>query len=399
MHIIDLIRNGGFLAMAAAGAGVLGSLLGLLGLIGPKNKSAAGLAVITVSFAILAATLGLAGAVYGKSRVEAALAFVGPADAEVVRQVGYQEAQDASWVGFAAALLPLLLGTGVILAARVKSSNDAPVLSALTRPPEESTAGINNVALVFAALGAILTAGAFAMSRLPLPQNKYGLDVEDREGWALARALDETRTHPERGCNQLDTALRQLAERKREAPASLPWREPASQCVERWLENEPMTPRLSDEGMWTSPMLHDPKLRSAVEARRESLQQRKPLNDAPVKEPALPPDLEPDPGSPPARTGALSASEIGQVVRRASPQMRSCYESQLKSTPKLAGKIIVKFTVGSDGRVSDAVDASSPAFPNASTKDCVLAKFKALRFPSHSGDKVIVKYPIVFKAN
>jgi hypothetical protein len=69
-----------------------------------------------------------------------------------------------------------------------------------------------------------------------------------------------------------------------------------------------------------------------------------------------------------------------------------CYEKELLSTPKLAGKITITFTIEPDGRVSSASAAGLTEAVGA----CVVGVLKKLRFPGDTGT-MIVSYPFKFR--
>ncbi len=276
MTLLELIRNGGPLAMAAAAAGLAGQGLGLIAvtLVLVKSKAALGLAVFTLFFGSLAAGLGIAGTVIGKRQVDALLPSLSAVDAELIRLAGYQEAQGAALVGFFAALLPLLLGAVAIFGARLRSKAAIAAVTGMLHPRKDSTATVSLAAFVFVAIGALVAAGAWLMSRQPMPVGRHGLALGDDEGWELARALDEVASNPERGCHRLDAALRPIAGRP-QVP-TLQWHDAATLCVGRWVKNEPASVVLSNEGMLSSPLLFNGALVAQV---RAAMRQR---NDAPA---------------------------------------------------------------------------------------------------------------------
>ena len=94
----------------------------------------------------------------------------------------------------------------------------------------------------------------------------------------------------------------------------------------------------------------------------------------------------------------VSSETLGPIVRRAMPQLRRCYEKELRSNPSLAGTIKVEFSISPSGQVGGVRDVSPIPFPSSATTACVLERFKGLHFPSHAGDVVRVTYPITFKA-
>ena len=101
------------------------------------------------------------------------------------------------------------------------------------------------------------------------------------------------------------------------------------------------------------------------------------------------------PGTP-AIMGHLSRAEIEPVVKRNLNQLHYCYQRELVKTPRLAGKITVKFVIVKDGSVSTASTKSSTMHCPA-VETCINARFMRFTFPEpKSGGLVIVSYPFTF---
>lgn len=93
--------------------------------------------------------------------------------------------------------------------------------------------------------------------------------------------------------------------------------------------------------------------------------------------------------------GTLDPALIDQVVRKNLPGLKYCYEKELTVSPKLAGKVVVQFTIGTDGSViAQSIENSSLSSPVV--EDCILRRIQRWRFPKPDGGKVIVSYPFVF---
>ncbi len=78
--------------------------------------------------------------------------------------------------------------------------------------------------------------------------------------------------------------------------------------------------------------------------------------------------------------------------------MKSCYERELKKDPTLKGKIVVQFTIGPMGRVTNSKIGSS-SMRNAAVGSCILGRIRSWRFPKPEGGSVTVSYPFVFTAS
>lgn len=395
MNVLEMIRNGGIGAMAAVAAGLVGVVVGAIGF-AVKGKSAVGLGVFTLLLGTLAAGLGMGGTLWGKHQTDEAIAMVNPVDRDVIRQAGYGEAQDASWVGFGASLLPLLFGLGHVLRARASAAG--PVVASLTQPREESVAPVAGAALAFAAIGALAAGGAFVMARQPLPPTQFALDDDDAR--ELARAIEEMKTNPDNACLRLDAALlkyctastawpRQFA---KQPPASLDWRPAAAECIDRFI-HPPARPdglgaTLLIEAWLESPLVYDARLRGLILSRA-----REPNGAAAPVEPA-PAPVAPEKES----TGHLAPAEVAKVVRAANPKFRACYEQSLKKNAKIAGKVTMRFVIGPTGSVTSVDDQSNPPFDDPAVPACLMAQFRKLKFPKPSGGPVTVTYPFVFSA-
>lgn len=90
-------------------------------------------------------------------------------------------------------------------------------------------------------------------------------------------------------------------------------------------------------------------------------------------------------------SGTLEASAIQAVVARNRAQVRSCYERALKSNNLLQGRLNVRLTVGTGGRVSNVGIGGSLRDPAVS--QCVRALASRWSFPSPTGGCVMVEVP------
>jgi len=101
----------------------------------------------------------------------------------------------------------------------------------------------------------------------------------------------------------------------------------------------------------------------------------------------------------PLLTGPMSKEVIQRVIRRHLPQVRYCYEKELLRDPKLAGKLKVTFTIGSQGLVTRAVVADDESLKSPAVAACVQKVIQRMKFPAPRGGGVVhVTYPFVFKS-
>jgi hypothetical protein len=107
-------------------------------------------------------------------------------------------------------------------------------------------------------------------------------------------------------------------------------------------------------------------------------------------------------GGPSVHDGAVRVSSgnvpvevIQRIVRQNHGRFRLCYESGLRTNPKLAGRVTVKFTIGPSGAVNTVSDGGSD-LPDQAVISCVIRNFGVLEFPRSEGPTVSVIYPLVF---
>jgi len=106
--------------------------------------------------------------------------------------------------------------------------------------------------------------------------------------------------------------------------------------------------------------------------------------------PGGPPPPSVNPGTP-SVSGDIDREVIRRVIRRNINQIRYCYETALQKNPSLDGKVVVTFTIGSDGRVTDA-----KAEGIADELDrCLEKRFSTFVFPKAPAPAKIA-YPINF---
>lgn len=90
-----------------------------------------------------------------------------------------------------------------------------------------------------------------------------------------------------------------------------------------------------------------------------------------------------------------SDSGVAQAVRRSAGAIRGCYERALKVNPDVEGKVVVRFTVGEDGRVTEAVIGSDTTGA-PSIGECIRTRALRWRFDATNGNRTYT-YPFIFK--
>jgi Ca-activated chloride channel family protein len=95
--------------------------------------------------------------------------------------------------------------------------------------------------------------------------------------------------------------------------------------------------------------------------------------------------------------GSLDVPTIRRTVRRRQNEIRNCYELELQKNHKLAGRIVLTFTIAASGRVIAAAISES-TLNDGAVGACVTAAARKWTFPETAGGGVSeVHYPYVFQ--
>ena len=98
----------------------------------------------------------------------------------------------------------------------------------------------------------------------------------------------------------------------------------------------------------------------------------------------------------PVVIGGIANEVVEQGILSHMASINACYEAQLASNPKLAGKVLVKFQIGMDGSVANALTRST-SLRNQSAEACLIAELSKVVFPPlERGRLAIVHYPFSF---
>lgn len=98
-------------------------------------------------------------------------------------------------------------------------------------------------------------------------------------------------------------------------------------------------------------------------------------------------------GDPAGQTAGLDKAIIRRFMKRSFQKIRYCYEKELLTTPSLAGKVVINFTIDANGNVSRATGAGMPG-----VEGCVASVILGIQFPKpQGGGTVNVSYPFHFQ--
>ena len=96
-----------------------------------------------------------------------------------------------------------------------------------------------------------------------------------------------------------------------------------------------------------------------------------------------------------AGEGTLDKSEIRKVVREHINEIRYCYNKVLETQPEAKASLVVDFTIGGDGAVTNS--SISKLEGPAELGPCVNAAVNTWKFPAPTGGEVAVSYPFVME--
>ena len=93
-----------------------------------------------------------------------------------------------------------------------------------------------------------------------------------------------------------------------------------------------------------------------------------------------------------------TTDEIDRVMRSRAGVFRACYQKELNRSPRISGKLVVKFKIGPDGVVASVrVDTAKTTLKSEAVIACIKANVLRLRFPAKGAIAEVV-YPFIFSA-
>ena len=98
-----------------------------------------------------------------------------------------------------------------------------------------------------------------------------------------------------------------------------------------------------------------------------------------------------------AGAGKLDQQLIKEAIQPHMGEVKFCFAREQATHPELAGRVVVKFTIGDGGNVS-ASDVESSSVDSAAVERCVVAAVKRWSFPPPRGGSVTVTWPFKFVA-
>jgi hypothetical protein len=90
-------------------------------------------------------------------------------------------------------------------------------------------------------------------------------------------------------------------------------------------------------------------------------------------------------------------SNIQRVVESHRSEVQSCYERALLKNPSAQGRVMLTFTVGVDGTVTDATGGADAVLAEAGVERCIAERAKTWRFAKRAAPTT-VKFPFVLRS-
>ena len=97
----------------------------------------------------------------------------------------------------------------------------------------------------------------------------------------------------------------------------------------------------------------------------------------------------------PKKPTAASKEAIQRAIGAANALVQACFQEGLKQDPNLVGKVIVRFVLGTQGRI-DRIALEDTTIHNALVEACVQYQLTRQTFPKSDG-KTEVVYPFYFR--
>ncbi|OGQ24228.1 MAG: hypothetical protein A2138_08255 [Deltaproteobacteria bacterium RBG_16_71_12] len=94
--------------------------------------------------------------------------------------------------------------------------------------------------------------------------------------------------------------------------------------------------------------------------------------------------------------GKVDKKGVAATIRRRQDAFQACYETALRANSKLQGKLVIEFTIGAGGKVTDARIVRD-GLGSSEVASCVLATMRRIRFPAPSDGEVTISNSFIFQ--
>lgn len=96
--------------------------------------------------------------------------------------------------------------------------------------------------------------------------------------------------------------------------------------------------------------------------------------------------------------GKVDPQAVASVFSRRKSAIKSCYEKELRRDSKISGRVVLKFTIGPAGRITD-ISATQNTTGVDSIAQCMVEKVQGWKFDPPEGGAVTFTYPFILEAN
>ncbi|MBM4398575.1 MAG: TonB family protein, partial [Deltaproteobacteria bacterium] len=93
-------------------------------------------------------------------------------------------------------------------------------------------------------------------------------------------------------------------------------------------------------------------------------------------------------------SGKIDRASVESVFRRRKGAIQDCYERALKVNPNAAGKVTIRFTIGTGGTVT-SIDVADNSTGDTGIGTCIVQKVRSWPFPASEEGDVTFVYPFV----
>ena len=100
---------------------------------------------------------------------------------------------------------------------------------------------------------------------------------------------------------------------------------------------------------------------------------------------------------PEGKPGDRSQKSISDGLGKVSRDLESCYADELRGNRRLAGRIVIRFTIEPDGKTSGVYVEDSTVVDEA-LESCMVGAFARLDFVETSEGLVVVRFPIELRS-
>lgn len=94
-------------------------------------------------------------------------------------------------------------------------------------------------------------------------------------------------------------------------------------------------------------------------------------------------------------SGFCKKGNIESVVKRRAAAIRACYEQRLQVKKDLKGKISIRWTINTEGKV-DGASSTGDTMGDGETTNCILRTVRRMQFEKPEGGVCVVQWPFVF---